>query len=249
MVPKLVVALLQAGAPAKPMWSGELTLTIRGNGTLEEPLPGVGKLRTTWKVARTAAGRVVLDHMFKGGGIARTPNTRDTLRYETWIADASQALVMQVSDTGTYYGPIPGSGLSVTLDLTRIACPTRTAKARAGQIRSSILQFDYEKGTYTWETPRLFTVCDLTTTRAPKLGPPAWVNKPPFELESDTLPLEYEMVHNLSWPDEWYHVTGSFKKGDTEIVVSRAFEFSWRHPLSKPAPVNAELVLVLRRTP
>ncbi|HEX4936433.1 MAG TPA: hypothetical protein VFV33_24800, partial [Gemmatimonadaceae bacterium] len=215
---------------------------------VEEPSPRIGRRRTTWKVDRVANGRVVLDRMFKGAGLSRTPNRNDTLRYETWIADASQPLEMQVSDTGTYYGPIPGAGLAVTLDLTRITCPTKTSKARPAQIRSSILQFDYEQGTYTWETPRLITACDESTLRTPKLGSADWMAKAPFDIASDPVPLEFEMVHRLTWPDEWYRVTGPFTKGDTEIVLSRSFDFTWNNPIAKPAPVKGELVLVLRRT-
>jgi len=245
----VLAALLQVKPPAPtPMWTGELTLTIKGNGTIEQPYPKIGKQRVTWSVNRSARGRVVLDKMFKGGAIAGTPNTRDTVRYETWIANASQPLDMLVGDTGTYYGPIPGAGLSVTLDLLRISCPTTTPKARAGQIRSSILQFDYEKGTYTWEAPRLITACDQSHMRTPKLGPPAWMNKAPFDLLSTPVELEYEMIYQMNWPDEWVRMMGTFPKGSTEIVLSRTFDFSWRHPLDMKAPVKAELVLVIRKT-
>ncbi|MFN8574745.1 MAG: hypothetical protein U0132_22010 [Gemmatimonadaceae bacterium] len=245
----LLAILLQAKqGPAKPMWSGELTLTIAGNGAVEEPAPKIGHSRSTWKVDRVARGRVVLDHMFKGSGIAGSPNARDTLRYETWIADASQPLEMQVNDTGTYYGPIPGVGTTITLDSKKITCPTTTAKARPARIRSSILQLDYEKGTYTWETPRLISACDESNVRTPKIGNAEWMKKAPFDLASDPVPLEFEMIHRLNWPADWEHVTGSFKKGDTEIVLTRSFAFTWQHPLIKPAPVKADLVLVLRRS-
>jgi len=250
LIPILMAAMLQTkAAAATPMWAGDLTLTIKGNGTIEQPYPTIGKRRVTWKVDRAARGRVVLDKMFKGGGIAGTPNTRDTVRYETWIANASQPLEMTVRDTGTYYGPIPGAGLQVTLDVMRITCPTTSPKARPGQIRSSILQLDYEKGTYTWETPRLFTACDQSDLRTPKLGPPAWMSRPPFELRSPPVELEYEMGHQTSMFNDWRQISGTFSKGATEIVLSRTIDLAWQHPLDVKAPVKAELTLVLKRLP
>ncbi len=244
LTPILLAVMFQTKPPVpKPMWTGELTLTLKGNGTIEEPYPKIGKRRVTWKVDRTARGRVVLDHMFKGGGIAGTPSTRDTVRYETWIANAAQPLDLQVSDTGTYYGPTPSG--AIALDLIRITCPTTTPNARPGQIRSSILQFDYEKGTYSWETPRLFTTCNQSHLRTLLENP----NRKPFELVSGPVALEYEIVHQHDPLEAWAHVNGTFKKGDTEIVLSRTFEFRWQHPIVAKAPVKAELVLVLRKTP
>ncbi|MGE3617016.1 MAG: hypothetical protein AB7L66_14190 [Gemmatimonadales bacterium] len=44
-------------------------------------------------------------------------------------------------------------------------------------------------------------------------------------------------------------ITGPFKKGDTEIVMSRKLTFRWGTPLEEKSPVEAELTLVLRKRP
>ncbi|MGE3617017.1 MAG: hypothetical protein AB7L66_14195 [Gemmatimonadales bacterium] len=48
------------------MWTGDLTLVIKGAGRIDAPLGGV-KRHVIWKVDRSATGTVVLDRMFKGG--------------------------------------------------------------------------------------------------------------------------------------------------------------------------------------
>ncbi len=247
MVVVLLLSLLLQPKPAapKPAWTGELTLTIKGSGTIDLPRPK--KLRVTWNVDRTATGTVVLDRMFKGGGIAGTPNTRDTMRYETWIANSSQPLIMQVKDTGSYFGPTPSG--AITLDVVRLTCPSKTAPGAVGQIRSSTLQFDYEKGTYSWEAPRLFTKCDTSNLRTPVSGPADWMSRAPFDLAAGPVELAFEMIHWLNPLNEWMVMKGTFQKGATEVVVSRTLAFTWMHPLVQPAPVTAELTLVLRKTP
>ncbi|MGE0443237.1 MAG: hypothetical protein AB7S39_22350 [Gemmatimonadales bacterium] len=246
MLLALTLLLQTKAAAPKPMWTGNLTLVIKGAGRIDAPLGGV-KRHVTWKVDRSATGTVVLDRMFKGGGIAGTPNTRDTTRYETWIANASQPLTMQVSDTGTYFGQM-GAPTQIGLDVIRVTCPSAASPDFVGQLRSSILQFDYEQGTYSWEAPRLYTKCDTSTLRTPKAGPAAWRAKAPFELVSP-VELQFEMVHRLFDLDGWTVITGPFKKGDTEIVMSRKLTFRWGTPLEEKSPVEAELTLVLRKRP
>ncbi len=248
MIVLLLSVLLQShAATAKPAWVGDLTLTMKGSGTIEERLAMGGSMKVTWNVARIATGRVVLDRSFKGGGIAGTPNTRDTLRYETWIADSRQPLTMQVRDTGTYFGPV-GGGRNIALDDVRYTCPAKDTPGAVGQIRSSILQLDFEKGTYAFESPRLFMRCETSYLRMPKQGPPAWLARTPFELVPGPIDVEFEMIAKLNPLQEWRTMTGSFVKGATEIVLSRTFDFQWMHPIAgRAAPVRADLQLVLRK--
>jgi hypothetical protein len=245
----LPVLLQSPTTPAAPVWSGELTLTMKGNGTVEKTLSTGVRAQVTWKVDRIARGRIVLDQSFKGGGIAGTPNTRDTLRYETWIANSRQPLMMQVSDTATYHGPI-ADPKNIVLDVARYTCPARDAKDPMGQVRSSILQFDYEKGTFSFEAPRLFNRCDVGYLRTPVRGSAQWMARVPFELESRPIELEFEMVHKMNPLAEWRVMTGPFSRGATEVVLSRTFVFQWMHPLEGvKVPIEADLQLVLRRSP
>ncbi|MCC7132394.1 MAG: hypothetical protein IT352_07115 [Gemmatimonadales bacterium] len=246
----LLPILLQAKAAAPgPSWTGDLTLTMKGQGSIEKTLSNGLRMQVTWKVDRVARGTVVLDRMFKGGGIAGTPDTRDTVRYETWIANSRQPLVMQVDDTTTYFGPI-GTPKQIGLDVGRYRCPAADAKTPVGQIRSSILQFDYQKGTYSFESPRLFNRCETSYLRTPKRGPPEWMAKAPFDLESGPVELEFEMVHKMVPLAAWRVMSGPFSKGATEIVLSRSLVFQWMHPIEgMAAPVNTELQLVLRKSP
>ena len=250
LIALLLPVLLQTKvAASKPAWTGDFTLTVRGGGTIEERLPAGGKMQVTWKVDRVARGRIVLDRMFKGGGIAGTPNTRDTLRYETWIADSRQPIEMLVNDSATYFGPI-ASPRNITLDVARYRCPAQGESDPKAQVRSSILQFDVEQGSYAFESPRIFSRCDVSYLRTPKQGPPEWMAKAPFDLESRPVDLEFEMIHKMNPLDEWRVMKGTFTKGATEIVLTRSFTFEWMHPIAgRKAPVTAELQLVLRRTP
>lgn len=230
-------------APAqKPNWSGDFTLTIRGEDKLDKP-----PIRASWKVDRVARGRIVLDRMFKGAGLARTENSRDTSRYETWVADSSQPAEIRVNDSGTFYGPF-FNPKKIRLDTIEWTCPARSAPGAKGQVRSSILQFDYVKGTYTLEAPRIYTNCDTFTRREFVQGPPEWTGQPPLMLEKGMDPA-FEVIHRLVAPAEWTRITGPFRAGQTEIVLSRKFPFEW--PLqteSYRAPLDAELTLVLRKS-
>ncbi|MBK8057960.1 MAG: hypothetical protein IPK33_08785 [Gemmatimonadetes bacterium] len=249
LIALLLPVLLQPRVAApKPAWTGDFTITMKGSGTIDQRTSTGVNQQVTWKVDRVARGRIVLDRSFKGGGIAGTPNTRDTLRYETWIADSKQPIEMQVSDSGTYFGPIV-TPKNITLDVARYSCPAKDAKDSKGQVRSSILQFDFEQGTYAWEAPRFFSRCDVSYLRTPKRGPAEWMAKAPFDLESGPVELEFEMVHKMNPLDEWRVMKGTFAKGGTEVVLSRSFVFEWMHPIAgRQAPVNVDLQLVLRRS-
>jgi hypothetical protein len=250
LIALLLPVLLQTKVAApKPAWTGDFTLTVRGSGTIDERLSAGGKMQVTWKVDRVARGRIVLDRMFKGGGIAGTPNTRDTLRYETWIADSRQPIEMLVNDSATYFGPI-AAPKHIALDVARYRCPAQGESDLMAQVRSSILQFDFDQGSYAFESPRFLSRCDVSYLRTPKQGPPEWMAKAPFDLESGPVDFQFEMVHKMNPLDEWRVMTGRFAKGATEVVLSRSFTFEWMHPIAgRPALVTAELQLVLRRSP
>ena len=238
----LILGLIQPRPTApKPAWTGEMTLTIKGEGKVENRL-----IRATWRVDRSAKGKVHLDRMFKGGGaLAGTENSKDTTRYESWVADGPQAVEMQVNDSGSFYGPL-FSPRNIRLDTQRWICPAKGASAGRSQIRSSGLLLDHLKGTYTWETPRIITQCSTLFLRAFVKGPPEWTSMPPI-LIRDTVALAYEMTQDLG-SDEFYRLSGPFPKGASELVLSRKLTFQW--PLQTEvftAPVEAELVLVLKR--
>lgn len=258
--PRRTLALLAAmaalgvstAAVAKETWSGELTLTLKGSGNREYPvkeMPG-GKSRVSWNVDRLAQGRIVLDRMFKGGGIAGTPDTRNTDRYETWIADRAQPLELTVRDEGQYYGFIAPQ--RVALDEIRFQCPVPDERHRVGQVRSGILQFDRQAGTYQFETPRLIHRCATSHLRTPKHGPADWMARPPFDIRSNAFELEFDVWHGLNPSDEWRVLKGSYTEGATELVLSRRIVFQWMNPFltaERPAPVEAQLQLVLRKSP
>jgi hypothetical protein len=247
LIALLLPVFLQPGAATpRPMWSGDFTITMTGDGRAEKPL-GTTRMAVTWHVDRVARGRIVLDRMFKGGGIAGTPSTRDTMRYETWIANLAQPLELVVRDTGTYFGPTPNPR-HIALDVSRHTCPAPDGAAPRAQVRSGILQFDKVQGTWTLETPRMIARCETGTLRTPKAGPPEWMARSPFRIESNSLQLEFEVWHRLAPLPEWDRMTGPYREGQDEIVLTRSFTFQWMHPLTeRPAPVHAELVLVLRR--
>lgn len=245
----ILTILLQArAATAQPTWSGDFVLTIKGSGQVGKVVNGI-PMHSTWMVDRVARGRIVLDRMFKGGGIAGTPETRDTTRYETWIANSRQPLDMVVRDTGTYYGP-SGTPTQIGLDVARFTCPAADARPGAGQVRSGILQFDRVKGTFALETPRMFTRCETSVVRTPKKGPPDWMAKAPYDILTNKVEIEFEVWHRLVPLPAWNVMTGPWTEGQTELVLSRSFTFQWMQPLTGvAAPVQAELQLVLRKAP
>jgi hypothetical protein len=238
----------------QPMWSGDLTLTIKGEGEIKRPYPKIGGVKITWSVNRFAKGRVVLDRPYRGASIRGSPDSYNKERYETWVGNyALPVEEMRVDDIGTYYGPIPGAGLAVVLDTQRYKCPGPTpGRADDYGFRTSILQFDYDQGTYTWEVPRIYAVaCEKSFIRVPKLGKPEFMKNEPWEIGHDSSGQVF-MTTQLESEEGWSHITGPFKKGDTEIVLTRTFKLSWMNSLGNPAakaPVTAELVLVLRKTP
>jgi hypothetical protein len=83
----LPVFLQPRAAAPKPAWTGDFTVTMKGSGTIDERTSPGQTMHYIWKVGRVASGCIVLDRSFKGGATFGTCNTRDALRYGTWIAD------------------------------------------------------------------------------------------------------------------------------------------------------------------
>lgn len=248
-----VLALLLCFRPpmahANGSWSGDFVLTIRGSGSDELAVPRLpgGKARATWDVNRTVRGRMVLDRMFKGSGIAGTADGRNLDRFETWIAARPQVIDMEVDDHGTYFG-IVSSGHPAQ-DKTVFKCPVPDERRPTGQLRSSILQFDKRQGSWTLEIGRMIHRCATSTLRTPQFGPPSWSSRPPFEQRPNAHELEFEIWHGLYPLDEYHQMTGPYRDGDTELVLTRDFTFHWARGLSAKAPVPARFELVLRKSP
>lgn len=240
----LLLALASASAPAQTggPWTGDLTLTIKGQGSFDD-----GTIKASWNVNRVARATVVLDRMFRGGGIAGTRDTRNTERYETWIATGSQPAQLDIDDSGEFDGPM-FHPKNFRRDTMRWTCPSKTAP-RPGQLRTSILQIDHHEGTVTWEVPRIFTACDKYLRFDFHKGLPDFV-KNGTRMNEDGVELGFEVVHRLTAPKEWHQLTVPFKEGQTEIVLSRKLRFEW--PLrteGRRAPLDGELTLVLRKSP
>ncbi len=229
--------------PSAGTWRGDFTITIKGSGRVANEL-----IKATWTVDRMAAGTIVLDRTFRGGAIAGTPNTRDTSRYESWIANAKRPITMQVHDSGTFYGPL-FSPKNIRLDTQRWTCPAAGSSDASGKVASAILQFDYQAGTFTFETPRFYAKCDLYHRREFVKGPPEWMAKAPVMLSSP-VDVEFEIIHQLMQPAEWFKISGPFKAGQTEIVLTRTFPFKWplQTEMFPGGALDAQLVLVLRKT-
>ena len=69
-------------------------------------------------------------------------------------------------------------------------------------------------------------------------------------VEMDGVDPAFEVVHRLTAPKAWWHLTVPFKEGQTEVVLSRKLRFEW--PLRTEghrAPLDGELTLVLRKSP
>lgn len=205
----------------------------------------------TWNVDRVARGRIVLDRMFKGGGIAGTPDTRNTERYETWVANRPQLLDVQVNDHGTYFGYI--SPQNVALDEMRYKCPVPDARHQTGQVRSGTLQFDRKGGTYTFETPRMIHRCATSALRTPKHGPADWMAKAPFNLLHNEFELQFDVWQGLTlFEDGWTQMKGKHVEGSSEVVLTRTLVFDWPNPFltaQNRTPIKVDFQLVLRKSP
>lgn len=63
--------------------------------------------------------------------------------------------------------------------------------------------------------------------------------------------LEFEIIHRLNQPREWFKISGPFAAGQTEVVLSRKFLFTWplQTEMFPGGALDAQLVLVLKKAP
>lgn len=237
----------------KESWSGDFVLTIKGSGDKQYPVKGLpgGNARVTWNVDRVARGRIYLDRVMKRGGIAGTPDTHNAERYESWVGDRPQLLDLQVNDYGTYFGFVGPQ--RVAFEETRYKCPMPDERRKTGQVRASILQFDRQQGTFTFETPRMIHRCATSKVRTPKHGPADWMEKAPFNVLPYEFELEFDVWKGLSlYEDHWTRLQGKHAEGRNEVDLSRTLVFDWPNPFlnaQNRAPIKVDLQLVLRKSP
>ena len=226
-------------------WEGEFVFTISGTGRASGPSPNFG----TWNINREAKGKIVLAKSFRGGGIAGTKDTNNLKRYETWIADAKLPIQIQIHDSIVVYGPL-FSASNIRNDTTKVDCPPLDSKEKwqIGKVASSILQFDERNGSFEFESPRIYGKAQHSFSREFVKGPSSWTKKEPILNKSE--PLEYEMIHDLNQPKEWFFVKGKYKVGQKEVVLTR--ELPITVPLGasiKAQNLKAKFVLVLKKVP
>ncbi len=240
----LIALLAPSFAPAATTWSGDFTITIKGQGKATGPGPSNGK----WDISRECRGKIVFDRTFAGAGIAGTTDSRNTSRYEAWISDIKQPIEMRMHDTITVRGPLFAVN-QIRFDTFRYNCPEdpKSEAWQSGKVGSPILQFDYVKGTFEFETPRFFATTKAFFQREFVAGPKSWTSKKP--IVEDKSELEFEIIHGLSQPRDWFKISGPFNRDQKEIVINRKFAFG---PVLGASILNqkvyAEFKLTLKRT-
>lgn len=223
MLASLLIAstsLLLGGKGQGPVWKGDFTLTIKGIGNATGPGPSTGK----WNILREAKGTIILDRTFQGAGIARTPDSKNTTRYETWISDSKRPIEMRMHDTVIVRGPMFAVN-QIRRDTFHFDCPKdpKSSEWQAGKVGSPILQFDYQKGIFEIEAPRIYATTQTYFRRDFVAGPKKWTDHKP--IIEDKEELEFEVIHGLSQPKEWFRWTGPFKKDQREILFNGRFAF------------------------
>ncbi|MFN8668051.1 MAG: hypothetical protein U0164_12810 [Gemmatimonadaceae bacterium] len=114
---------------------------------------------------------------------------------ETWNANGAQPIEMSANDSGSDLGPI-GTPKSIGLDGARYSCPAKDAAGAKAEVRSGVLQFDYEQERFGFEAPRFFIRCDVSYRRTPTRWAAEWLAKEPFELESRPVELQFEIMNS-----------------------------------------------------
>ncbi|MDK3162445.1 hypothetical protein QPK87_38755 [Kamptonema cortianum] len=199
-----------------------------------------------WKVSREARGKISLEHIFKGAGIAGTPDSKNEKRYETWISYIKHPVQMKINDEITLRGPLFAPN-QIRFDTNRYRTPGKesTGEWQTGKVGSPILQFDHTQGTFTFESPRIFARTDTYFKREFVAGPKAWTSQKP--ILNDTYEIEFEMIHGLTQPKEWFKLTGKYVPGQKEVVLTRSFPFTV--PLGVDIvgqKLDAKLTLILK---
>lgn len=242
----IITCLNLMTAPLEDTWTGEMVFRIWGKGRVLGAKPSWGE----WDIDREVRGTITFDRKFKGAGIARTPDSRNETRYETWVSDARLPIRMKANDTTIIYAPLH-SPTNIRHDITLVQVPPKGTATpdgwMVGKAELPILQIDYQSGTYTYESPRIYTNGYKQFTRKFVKGSKDWLAHAP--LLQEEFPIEYEARFDLMQPTEWFKLTGKFSPGQKEISLSRSFNFSPVLGASfPPQKLKAELTLVLRRS-
>ncbi|MBX7131312.1 MAG: hypothetical protein K1X67_01405 [Fimbriimonadaceae bacterium] len=239
----LVLLLAQPVTKDSGGWRGDFVLTIRGEGSTRNATS-----TARWKIDREARGTVVLDRPIEGAALSRTPDGRNTTRYESWIGSKTLPISVRIEDEVVQRGPL-FSPKEIRKDTLRVTCPAGPKKATLnGELGWPTLQFDRQEGTFTWEAPRIEAPSQYYFLREFVEGPKAWTSKP--ALKTDELQLGFQIIHQLNQPSDWLRFSGRFKQGQTEIILTRKFAFTPMLMVGlTPGKLDAQLTLVLRKSP
>lgn len=201
-----------------------------------------------WDIDREVRGTFVFDRTFKGAGIARTPDSRNEARYETWLADKRNPLKMRVNDVVHYYGPL-FEARNIRFDTSIFQCPPKSAPTEDGYldgyIQLPILQLDYQTGEFLWEMPTYIAKGYDYFIRKFVKGDKKWVATKPLEVIGR--PVDFTLTSGLNFGNDWAHVRGKFTKGQETIDLSRKFVVRAVTASLIPKPLNAEMKCVLNR--
>jgi hypothetical protein len=222
-------------------WSGDFTFVFKSEGK-------AAKHKSTgyWKVDREAKGTITLDQRIEGAGIAGTTDSSNEARYESWIS-IKRPIEMRIKDEFGLKGPLFAPN-EIRRDTTRLTCPPNGEGWQRGNVGSPILQFDRKQGTFMFESPRIFAKTHMYFRREFISGPPKWMANPTLIKEQDD--IEFEMIHELGQPTEWFKISGPFKEGQAEVVLSRKFPFTAKLGVDIVGQkIEGVLTLVLKWTP
>lgn len=222
-------------------WSGDFTFVFKSEGKAAK-----NKSTGYWKVDREAKGTITLDQRIEGAGIAGTTDSYNKVRYESWVS-IKRPIEMRIKDEFGMKGPLFAPD-EIRRDTTRLTCPPNGEGWQKGKVGSPILQFDRKEGTFTFESPRIFAKTHMYFKREFISGPPKWMANPTLIKEQDE--IEFEMIHELGQPTEWFKISGPLKEGQTQVVLSRKFPFTAKLGVDIVGQkIEGVLTLVLKWTP
>lgn len=225
-------------------WTGDFVITIRGKGRVDKPKPSWAD----WDINRESRGTIIFDRTFKGAAIARTEDSKNLERYETWLADKHYAAQIKAHDAVHLYGPL-FEAHNHRFDTSIFNCPPKSAPTPDGwqkaEIMLPILQLDYGKNEFLFEMPTIYGKGHVSEVRKFVKGDKKWTSTKPHEQIRDV--LDFSMITGLNAGDDWAYIRGSFKKGQDTIDLSRKFTIKAKVGMLEPNPLQAEIKLVLKR--
>lgn len=238
------LALLPALLTPKEIWSGEFVFSITGKGKATGPKPNWGE----WDINREAKGKIILSRTFRGAGLARSEDSRNEQRYETWVGETKEEIDIHMNDRIYVYGPLFAEN-QIRGDTYLYQVPKKGSESRfaKGKVAAAILQIDFKTNTFTFESPRYYGTVFTSFKREFLKGPKSWTDKKPILKEEDA--LEFEMIHGLNQPDQFFRITGSFKEGQVQIDMTKNHPFTVPLGASvKAQNLKAKFSLILKRT-